>query len=44
VSTDFNPSFDPEKDLIPIEFDDGDTGMIKLAEIRLLPSNHPTRG
>lgn len=46
VSTDFNPysNFDPAKDLIPIEFDDGDTGVIKLGEIRMLPSNHPTRG
>jgi hypothetical protein len=44
VSTDFNPSFDPETDLIPIEFDDGDTGMIKLGEIRMLPANHPIRG
>ncbi|CAL8072343.1 unnamed protein product [Orchesella dallaii] len=43
VSSDFTPKFDPEKDLIPIEFDDGDTGMIKLKEIRLLSSNHPVR-
>lgn len=44
VSSDFSPKFDPDKDLIPIEFDDGDTGMIKLKEIRLLSVNHPVRG
>ena len=40
VSTDYDSS----SDLVPVEFDDGDTGVIKIAEIRLLAPNHPVRG
>ncbi|CAG7718506.1 unnamed protein product, partial [Allacma fusca] len=43
ISADYVPSGDPQNDLIPIEFDDGDTGVIKLNEIRLLASDHPIR-
>ena len=40
VSTDY----DTISDLVPVEFDDGDTGVIKIGEIRLLAPNHPIRG
>jgi len=40
VSTDY----DLTSDLVPVEFDDGDTGVIKICEIRLLAPNHPVRG
>jgi len=40
VSTDY----DTKTDLVPVEFDDGDTGVIKIGEIRLLAANHPIRG
>lgn len=36
--------YDLWSDLVPVEFDDGDTGIIKICEIRLLAPNHPVRG
>jgi len=43
ISSDYDEIRDTDS-MIPIEFDDGDTGLIKEREIRLLATNHPFRG
>jgi len=43
VSVDYIPGGNEGHEMIPIEFDDGDTGLIKRTEIRMLPQNHPMR-